>query len=114
MIPAAILACAIAAWQPLGEKNISAYDAGACCCGKWAGGGTFADGSSVKGQALKVVAAPKGIPFGTTLYIEGVGPIAVRDRGGAIKGDKLDLYMNTHKQALQWGRQHRQVWIWKD
>jgi len=43
--------------------------------------------------------------FGTRLYIPGYGYGVVEDRGGAIKGPRrLDIYYNSHRRALQWGR----------
>jgi len=111
--------CATSAWAPLGGWRITAYCPGACCCGKWAdpstvlraGGRVFADGTPVEGQALKAVAAPEEIPLGTILYLEGVGPVTVRDRGGAITGQRIDLFHATHDDALRWGVQERRVWI---
>ncbi len=44
-------------------------------------------------------------PFGTRMYIPGYGWGVVEDRGGAIKGpDRIDLFFNSHTEAMQWGR----------
>ena len=43
-------------------------------------------------------------PVGTVLYIEGHGPCIVEDRGGAIKGLKVDIFYYHYKEALQYGR----------
>lgn len=44
-------------------------------------------------------------PFGTRMYVPGYGWGVVEDRGGAIKGPaRIDLYFDSHSQALQWGR----------
>ena len=44
-------------------------------------------------------------PFGTRLYIPGYGYGVVEDRGAAIKGKtKLDLFFDSHDDALEWGR----------
>jgi 3D (Asp-Asp-Asp) domain-containing protein len=51
-------------------------------------------------------------PFGTILYVPGYGYGVVEDRGGAIQGHKIDLYFRTHRQAREWGRQHRPVQVW--
>ncbi len=51
-------------------------------------------------------------PFGTIMYVPGYGYGRVEDRGGAIRGQKLDLFYRTHQQALQWGRQHKDVKVW--
>ena len=40
--------------------------------------------------------------MGTKLNING-HVYTVEDRGGAIKGNKIDIFVNTHAEALQWG-----------
>ena len=53
-------------------------------------------------------------PFGTRMYVPGYGYGVVEDRGGAIKGPKrLDLYYSSHADALEWGRKHVEVKIYK-
>lgn len=52
-------------------------------------------------------------PFGTILYIEGYGYGRVEDRGGAIKGNHIDLYFNSHRQATEWGCQNKIVRVWR-
>jgi len=102
-----------AAWKPMGEMRITAYCQCAKCCGRWSDG-HFADGTSVEGCSLRAVAASAEIPLGSILYLDGIGPVIVRDRGGAIKGSKLDLYHETHSAALEWGVQERRVWVLKE
>jgi len=54
------------------------------------------------------------LPFGTIVYVEGYGYGCVEDRGGAIKGNKLDLWFSSHDAALKWGRKKNvQVKVWK-
>ena len=53
----------------------------------------------------------KSIPFGTKIYIDGVGERIVQDRGGAIKGNRIDLYFDSHQEALNFGRQTKEVTI---
>jgi 3D (Asp-Asp-Asp) domain-containing protein len=77
------------------------------CCGEQAAGIT-ASGKKVSYNRGRFVAADTRIlPFGTKVsipgYHEGVA-VEVIDRGGAIKGNKLDLYFPTHQAALNWGR----------
>ena len=52
-------------------------------------------------------------PFGTVMHIPGYGYGRVEDRGGDIKGQHIDLFFKSHKKALEWGRQNKQVTIWK-
>jgi len=54
------------------------------------------------------------LPFGTIVYVEGYGYGRVEDRGGAIKGNCLDLWFPSHNEALVWGRKKNvQVKVWK-
>lgn len=52
-----------------------------------------------------IAADTKYYPFGTRMYIPGYGWGVVEDKGGAIKGpDRIDLFFDSHDDALQWGR----------
>jgi len=91
----------------LGKYTVTAYCPCEKCCGKWAkipGPRVTANGHKIQ-EGDKFVAAPKDIPFGTWLFIEGYSdqPVLVLDRGGAIKGKKLDVFFHTHQEALNWG-----------
>ena len=77
------------------------------CCGPDARGIT-ASGRPVSANGERFVAADRDIPFGTMLVIPGYNdgrPVEVLDRGGAIKGNRLDVYFPTHAEARRWGRQ---------
>lgn len=47
---------------------------------------------------------PKVIPLGSKCYIPGYGYAIASDTGGAIKGNKIDLYMNSEEECFSWGR----------
>lgn len=49
-------------------------------------------------------------PYGTKIYIPGYGWGEVHDTGTAIKGNKIDLFFPSHKEALKWGR--KKLWVW--
>lgn len=66
------------------------------------GGGTTASGTQVTPYQTAAVDTSV-IPFGTKLYIEGVGYRIAEDRGGAVKGNKIDLAVTTHEEALNLG-----------
>lgn len=51
-------------------------------------------------------------PFGTVMLIPGYGYGRVEDRGGAIKGDHIDLFFGSHSAALKWGKKWKDVKIW--
>lgn len=54
---------------------------------------------------------PSVIPLGTPLYVEGYGFGIARDTGGSIKGSRLDVFFETKKNALKWGKRTVQVRI---
>lgn len=58
------------------------------------------------------MAADKSVPFGTLVIVPGYAdgrPVKVLDRGGAIKGNRLDVFFTDHQEALNWGVQWRKV-----
>ena len=85
-----------------GEKRkiykITAYCPCAKCCGK----ATGRTASGTMATAGRTVAAPKNFSFGTKISINGKTYV-VEDRGGAIKGNRIDLFVNSHSEALRWG-----------
>ena len=67
-----------------------------------------------KNPALKVIAVdPKIIPLGSKVWVEGYGIAVAGDIGGAIKGNKIDLFMNKKSNANQWGRKKVTVKVLK-
>jgi len=58
-----------------------------------------------------VAVDPNVIPLGSVLYVEGYGPAVAADTGGAIQGQKIDLYMDSEHECLQWGRRKVEVQI---
>jgi hypothetical protein len=59
-----------------------------------------------------IAADTKYYPFGTRMFVPGWGWGVVVDRGGAIKGpDRIDLYFESHQDALNWGRRSVEVTI---
>lgn len=93
-------------WKNLPEGkftiNASAYTAAADECDK--SDGITASGLKVKEN--RTIACPKEFPFGLKIKIEGMGTYTCEDRGGAIKGNKIDIYMETKKEAFKFGRQN--------
>ncbi len=91
--------------------EVTAYCPCTKCCGPEAKGIT-ASGMPVSYNDGKFVAADtKLLPFGTRLQVPGYHdvPVEVMDRGGAIRGYKLDVYFASHEEALEWGRRWVQV-----
>lgn len=79
----------------LGVFKLTGY----CPCRKCSSSWSAKTASGVTAKAGVTVAASKNLPFGTKLYIEDVGYRIVQDRGGAIKGNKLDVFVNTHSEC---------------
>lgn len=51
------------------------------------------------------VACPPEMPFGTKVCLFGAGCFICEDRGGAIKGNRLDVWLPTCEEAMEWGVQ---------
>jgi uncharacterized protein YabE (DUF348 family) len=51
------------------------------------------------------------IPMGTRMYVEGYGYATARDRGSAIKGNRIDLFFETRSEALSWGVRRVKVYF---
>lgn len=59
-----------------------------------------------------IAADTRFYPFGTKMYVPGYGWGIVEDRGSAIKGPtRIDLYFESHEEALKWGRRKLYVKI---
>ncbi|MCD7996543.1 MAG: SH3 domain-containing protein [Clostridiales bacterium] len=95
----------------LGKFKISHY-----CCEKYkhicgTGTGKTATGLDVRPGMISV--DPKIIPLGSTIVFNGNEYVAV-DTGGMIKGKKIDLAVETHKEALDLGVYYADVYIKKN
>ena len=84
--------------------KITAYCPCSKCCGKT--NGRTASGTTA--TAGRTVAASSKFAFGTKLNIGG-HVYTVEDRGGAINGNKIDIFVNSHAEALQWGVRYLNV-----
>ena len=58
-----------------------------------------------------VAADTRLLPFGSRVLVPGYGYGTVRDRGGDIKGNHIDLYFPSHEIALHWGRKKMKIRI---
>lgn len=94
------------------HMRVTAYCPCAKCCGEWSDGITATGHKIFQGD--RFAAADRRYAFGTELVIAGYNNgevVKVLDRGGAIKGDRLDVFFNTHQEALEWGVQYIDVKI---
>ena len=88
------------AMQYMGEWHITAYAETGYVC---ANGNYPTEGYTI---------ACNSLPFGTEVYIEGVGFRTVEDRGPEWLGSSwCDLYLGDHDSCVQWGSQYRKVWV---
>ena len=61
---------------------------------------------------LKVIAVdPSVIPLGSKVYVEGYGAAAARDTGGAIKGNKIDVFIASKQAVWNWGVRTVKVYV---
>lgn len=93
--------------KDLGTFKVTAYCSCEKCCGK-------SDGitkSGTKATAERTVAVdPNVVPLGTEIIIGGKTYIA-EDTGKSIKGNRIDIYFDSHESALSYGVQHKNVYI---
>jgi len=87
-----------------GRYKVTAYCACIKCCGKTNG----ITASGTMATANRTIAAPSTFAFGTQVVINGQ-TYTVEDRGGAIQGNRIDVYMNSHSEALAWGVRYLDV-----
>lgn len=90
--------------------KVTAY----CPCRKCSGrlGKLTATGAKAK-QGRTIAVDPKVIPYGTKIHLKGIGKFTAEDCGAKIKGNKLDIYFDSHKDAEEFGVQTVKVRILK-
>ena len=87
--------------------KLTAYCPCMQCCGK-TDGITASGTKATEGRTIAV--DPNVIPFGTEVIINGHTYIA-EDKGGAIKDNRIDVYFDSHQDALEFGVQYADVLI---
>jgi 3D (Asp-Asp-Asp) domain-containing protein len=96
-------------WQTV-RMRVTAYCPCQKCCGEYSGGPTACGHKIRPGDAF--VAADKKYCFGTEMLVAGYkngDPVKVLDRGGAIRGNRLDVFFGSHEEALEWGVKYLDV-----
>ena len=93
-------------YEYLGKFTLTAYCSCSRCCGKW--GGNTASGKKAKADRT-IATDPKVIPLGTEVVINKKIYIA-EDTGGAINGNRIDVFFDSHSDALDFGRQKAKVY----
>lgn len=80
--------------------TVTAYCPCEKCCGAYANGYTATGEKAIQG--VTIAADPDVLPMGTEIELDG-HTYTVQDTGGAIAGNRLDLYFDSHEDALRWG-----------
>ena len=102
----------------LGKYKVTAYDLSYEDCGKYKGHpqyGITASGKYV--TAWQTIAMDKSIPMGTKVYIPyfqdypNKGIFIKEDHGGAIKGNRIDVYMQSSSSVKNFGVKYLDVYI---
>jgi 3D (Asp-Asp-Asp) domain-containing protein len=99
------------------KMRATAYTADYQSTGKRPGDPAFgitASGTVAKrsiGNYSSIAVDPRVIPLGTRLYVEGYGYAIAEDTGGAIKGNRVDLFFNSGSEAINWGVKWVNVYV---
>ncbi len=88
--------------------SITAYCSCKKCCGNYSpevrGGIAHTATGTVPEQGRTIAVDPSVIPYGSRVTIEGVGTFIAEDCGGGIRGNRIDMYFESHEDAVRWGR----------
>ncbi|MBB6450682.1 3D (Asp-Asp-Asp) domain-containing protein/peptidoglycan hydrolase-like protein with peptidoglycan-binding domain [Geomicrobium halophilum] len=90
------------------QMEATAYTANCTGCS-----GITATGIDLNNNRDKNVVAvdPNVIPLGSTVHVEGYGEAVAGDTGGDINGERIDLHVPTHDEAINFGRQDVEVTV---
>lgn len=98
----------------LGEFKLTAYCPCEICCGIWANNRPNGIVYGAIGEELKehysIAVDPNVIPYGTEVIING-NVYKAQDCGGAIKGNRIDIYFEDHNEALEFGVQYAEIFL---
>lgn len=103
----------------LGEFKLTGYCSCSICCNGWANNRPVDENGNeivygAIGEELKegysIAVDPDVIPYRTEVVING-NTYKAQDCGGAIKGNKIDVYFEDHDKALEFGVQYAEVFM---
>lgn len=98
----------------LGNFKLTAYCSCELCCGKWANNRPNGVVYGAIGEELKegysIAVDPTVIDYNSRVLING-RVYEAQDCGGAIKGNRIDVYFEDHNDALEFGVQYAEVFI---
>ena len=94
--------------KAMGNFKLTFYCACRSCSGGY-GAGTATGTRCTEGRTIAV--DPRVIPLGSKVYIEGFGDFIAEDTGGAIKGNKIDIYLSDHSRCYALGVTRANVYV---
>lgn len=97
-----------ASGQNLGTFRLSFYCPCEQCCGK-SDGITKTGTLATEGRTIAV--DPNVIPLGSHVFIEGYGDFIAEDIGGAIKSNRIDVFLNSHSRCYDLGIAYATVYL---
>jgi 3D (Asp-Asp-Asp) domain-containing protein len=68
--------------------------------------------TGTKADIGTIAANTRSVPYGTRLYIPGYGYGEVKDTGGLLKKNHIDLFFHSHSEAMEWGIKYLEVGVW--
>jgi len=99
--------------ESLGQFKVTYYCPCATCCGEWADGITASGTQATQGRT--VAANPQFLPYGSEILVrfeDGTEETyTVEDCGGAVKGQHIDIFMDSHEAALAEGVKTAEVFL---
>ena len=93
----------------LGAFTVTAYCNCPICCGKWSG--SACKNGEYPQQGITVACDESVIPLNTYIEIEGYGVRKCQDTGSKIINKRLDLYFDSHQEALKFGKKKLKVYL---
>lgn len=98
----------------LGIFKLTAYCSCSKCCGVWANnrpnGMVYGAIGEELNEGYSIAVDPNVIPYRTEVIIDGI-TYRAQDCGGAIKGNRIDVYFENHSDALDFGVQYKEVFV---
>lgn len=94
-------------YKKVGTFKITGYCSCSRCCGKETG---ITASGTVATAGRTIAADTSQFSFGSKLVING-HTYTVEDRGGAIKGNRIDIFFSSHSKALDWGVRYCDVYV---
>lgn len=99
--------------RPIGQFKVTAYCSCEKCCGKWANTRPNGIVYGASGEELvpyySIAVDTDIIPYGKSVFIDEIEYVA-HDCGGAVKGNCIDIYMDSHEAAVEFGVKNMMVY----